>query len=87
MALVTERVAACANIVPGLQSVYTWQGRCERAPEWLLIIKTRIDQYQALEARIRALHPYDVPQIVAVPIVRGFADYLAWIDESVGEIT
>jgi len=81
--LVERELAACVNVVPGLTSVYRWQGRRETAEESLLLIKTRTDAYPALEEAIRALHPYELPEIIAVPIERGLATYLAWIDDGV----
>lgn len=78
-ALVAERLAACVNLVPGLSSVYRWQGRVERAGEVLLLIKTAADRLDALTARLRALHPYELPEIVAVDIAAGLTPYLEWI--------
>jgi len=82
--LVTARLAACVNIGP-VTSVYSWQGQREQDAEVLLIIKTRQDRFPALEQRIRERHPYEVPEIIALPIVAGGADYLRWIDDNVGE--
>jgi periplasmic divalent cation tolerance protein len=82
-AVVPEGLAACVNIVPGLRSIYTWQGRVEDARELLLLIKTRADRLGPLETRIRPLHPYAVPAIVALPVVAGHAPYLSWVSESV----
>jgi periplasmic divalent cation tolerance protein len=78
--LVEERLAACVNILPLAQSIYRWRGKVESAREWLLIIKSRRTVYPRLEARLRELHPYELPEIIAVPIARGLAAYLAWID-------
>lgn len=83
-ALVAERLAACANVVPGLISIYRWQGQVRREAELLLIIKTRGVDYSLLEARIRELHPYEVPEIVALPIQAGAAEYLGWLADSTG---
>lgn len=83
-ALVGERLAACVNIAASVRSVYCWQGEPQNDQELLLIIKTRYDVYAGLEARIQELHPYDVAEIIALPIIAGAADYLAWIDENVG---
>ncbi|MBN1106533.1 MAG: divalent-cation tolerance protein CutA [Deltaproteobacteria bacterium] len=80
-ALVEKRLAACAQIAGPILSVYWWKGRMEEAEEWLLILKTRKDLYDRLEGEIRELHPYDVPEIVAVPLAAGSPDYLRWIDE------
>ncbi len=78
-ALVGERLAACVNIVPIEQSVYRWKGRIESARERLLVIKSERRAYAAIERRLRALHPYELPEIIAVPIAAGLGAYLAWI--------
>ncbi len=78
-----EGLAACVNIIPGLRSVYMWQGKVENADEHLLLIKTRAHCYSRLETVIRRRHPYELPEIVSVPIETGLAEYLAWIDASV----
>lgn len=78
-ALVVERLAACVNRVPGLTSVYLWQGKVERDSETLLLIKTSDSRFDALSARLRELHPYDLPEIIAVPAVRGLPEYLQWV--------
>lgn len=83
-ALVIERLAACASIVPGLISIYRWQGQVRRDAEFLLIIKTRDVVYSLLEARIRELHPYEVPEILALPIQAGSAAYLGWLADNTG---
>lgn len=83
--LVEEGLAACANILPGMESVYRWQGKVERAAETVLILKCRSAGFDALSARVRALHPYEVPCIIALPIAAGLPDYLAWlVNESAG---
>lgn len=82
-ALVGEHLAACVNILPGLESVYRWQGAIEDAPEVLAIIKTTADRYPALANRLRELHPYEVPEIVALPVDRGYPPYLRWVAEAV----
>ena len=84
-ALVDEGLAACVNILPGATSVYSWQGKRESEPEVVLIIKTRQGVYQNLERRLIALHPYELPEVVAVPVVGGSAGYLGWIDEMTGK--
>jgi periplasmic divalent cation tolerance protein len=78
-ALVAERRAACVNIVPGLTSVYAWEGKIERAQEHLLLIKTEVAAFGALETWLKAHHPYELPEVIAVPVVRGSVDYLEWI--------
>jgi periplasmic divalent cation tolerance protein len=80
--LVEERLAACVNILP-VRSVYTWEGKVEDASENMLVIKTAAAAWERLEARVKALHPYDVPEIVALPLARGSRPYLSWIDASV----
>jgi periplasmic divalent cation tolerance protein len=83
-ALVEERLAACANLVPGLTSIYRWEGRIHKDSEVLMLIKTRAEHFPALEARVRAMHPYKVPEIVALRIDSGSAPYLRWIGEETG---
>ena len=78
--LIAERLAACVNILPGLKSVYEWQGAVEMAQEHLLLIKTHQQKYAALEAAIKKLHPYQVPEIIALTIDNGSVDYLKWIN-------
>ena len=82
-ALVEERLAACANIVPQVESIYRWQGKIESGTEVLVIFKTTRERYPAFEQRLRALHPYEVPEIVALDIAAGSSAYLAWIAHSV----
>jgi periplasmic divalent cation tolerance protein len=81
--LVTRGLAACVNVVPGLISIYRWKGKVERDPEHLLVIKTRAERFEALREALVSLHPYDVPEVIALPIVAGHAPYLEWLDESV----
>lgn len=80
--LVEEQLAACVNLIPGLVSVYRWQGAVQQDEEVLLLIKTSQAAYPRLEQRIRALHPYELPEIIAVPIQTGQAEYLQWISDS-----
>lgn len=82
--LVDRRVAACVNIIPGVESVYRWQGAVESASEWLLMIKTRRDQFDALAAALREVHHYEVPELIAVDITAGLPAYLDWIDRESG---
>lgn len=77
--IVAERLAACVNILAPCRSVYRWQGKLEDAEEVPVLIKTSADRYAALEAAIRARHPYELPEIVAVPISRGLPAYLSWL--------
>jgi periplasmic divalent cation tolerance protein len=84
-ALVERRLAACVNVVPGLVSVYRWKGAVERDEERLLVIKTRRDRFDALREAIASLHPYEVPELVALPVEAGNPAYLAWLDAAVAE--
>lgn len=77
--LIEERLAACVNIVPGLTSIYRWQGTIQEDDEALLLIKTAAARLPALMERLRQLHPYDVPEIIAVPIAEGLPAYLNWV--------
>ncbi len=77
--LVAERLAACVNLLPGVTSIYVWQGQEEESAETLALIKTRRELYPALEARLRALHPYEVPEIIAVDVAAGLPAYLQWV--------
>ena len=86
-ALIERRLAACVNILAECTSVYRWQGRLETAVEVPLLIKTRAAIYAEVEAAIKSLHPYELPEIVAVPIERGLPAYLEWVNaETVTEI-
>ena len=78
-ALVEERHAACVNIVPGLTSVYRWQGKVHHDAELLLVIKTTETAYSGAEATIRRLHPDELPEVIAVPLLGGLAGYLDWV--------
>ena len=78
-ALVAERLAACANILPGMRSIYWWQGKIEEAGEAVLVLKTVRQNLDRLTARVKDLHSYSVPCVVALPIAGGNADYLKWI--------
>ena len=79
LALVEEKFAACVNILPRVQSVYRWQGAVESASEIPLLIKSTVGRYAELEAAIRARHPYDVREIIALPITQGLPAYLNWV--------
>lgn len=83
-ALVEERLAACVQVIGPLTSIYWWQEAVEEAQEYLCLIKTRRDRFEALAAAIRTLHPYEVPEILAVPVAAGNPSYLAWLDAAIG---
>lgn len=78
-ALVRERLAACVNLVPGLHSIYRWEGAVEEGEETLLVIKTRQDRCDALEKRVLELHPYDVPEVLVLSVAGGNRAYLDWV--------
>lgn len=80
--LVEEGLAACVNLLPGLQSVYRWQGKLDSASEVLLLVKTTANRYPQLEARLQALHPYELPELVAVKAHGGLPAYLHWVAEA-----
>jgi periplasmic divalent cation tolerance protein len=80
--LVGAHLAACVQILPEMESVYRWQGKIERAPEILLVAKTTRSKFEELEREVRALHSYDTPEIIAVPIVAGSAPYLEWVNQA-----
>ena len=81
-ALVEARLAACVNLLPGLTSIYRWQGQVQRDSELLLMAKTRRDCFAPLCTTLRGLHPYELPEIIAVPMIDGLPTYLSWIDQS-----
>ena len=81
-AVIGERLAACVQTLP-IQSIYTWQGEIAEDNEYLLLIKTRRDRFDRLQSLIVEHHDYEVPQIIALPILQGLHDYLSWIDDSV----
>lgn len=81
-ALVEERLAACVNLVPGVVSTFRWEGQVRQDDECLLIIKTGAGRFEAVRAAITMAHPYDTPEIIALPIIEGDARYLAWLTES-----
>lgn len=83
-ALVDEQLAACVNILPGITSVYSWKGQRQQDSEYLLIIKSCVGVYPRLTQRILALHPYDMPEIIALPIVAGTPAYLDWLRHTTG---
>ncbi len=86
-ALVAERLAACVNLVPQITSVYRWQGAVEEDDEVLIVAKTRADRAERLSARVVELHPYDVPEVIFLPIDGGAEPYLAWLRDACVEET
>jgi periplasmic divalent cation tolerance protein len=82
--LVESRVAACVNIVAGVRSVYRWHGAVESAGEWLLIIKSSRERFGELRATLEKKHSYEVPEVLAVPVVDGAANYLNWLEAQLG---
>ena len=84
-ALVEEQLAACVNILSPIRSIYRWQGQVADDREWLLLIKTQAERFAAVEAQVKALHSYQVPEVIALPIVAGAEGYLRWLQESVSE--
>jgi periplasmic divalent cation tolerance protein len=78
-ALVGESLAACVNRIPGIQSTYRWKGEVTTDVEELLLIKTTAERFEALKERLLALHPYELPELIAVPVERGLAAYLDWV--------
>jgi len=82
-ALINAKLAACVSFTP-IHSVYTWQGQVHKEQEWQLVIKTDLGQFDALAAKVQAVHSYEVPEIIALPIVAGSPAYLQWLAEQVG---
>ncbi len=82
-ALVEAAEAACVNIVPSIRSVYRWEGKVQDEGECLLLIKTSSEKFEAARSRIRQLHTYQVPEVIAIPITAGDPDYLAWLNASI----
>ena len=84
-ALLERRLAACVNVLPGVMSRFWWNGKVDGADEHLLLVKTRVDAFQQIQETITSLHPYELPEVLAVPIADALAPYLRWIDESMEE--
>ncbi len=78
-ALVEEKIAACCNILPAVRSTYRWKGKVYRTEEWMMVIKTRRANFEKLRARVKELHSYAVPEIIALPIVEGHMPYMDWL--------
>ncbi|MFL6515133.1 MAG: divalent-cation tolerance protein CutA [Chthoniobacterales bacterium] len=82
--LVNTGLAACGNILPNVRSIYRWQGKVESADEVLVVFKLAAERYGDFEAKLRALHPYEVPEIIAFHVAEGLPEYLSWVRESCG---
>jgi len=82
---VEKKLAACANILPGVESIYRWKGKVERAREVLMVMKTTVMRLRELEREVKRLHSYDVPEFIALPVTEGSTKYLSWLNESVGK--
>jgi periplasmic divalent cation tolerance protein len=77
--VVRERLAACANLFPALRSIYKWQSKVQDENEVLVLLKTRQEHYERLKARILELHPYEIPEVLGIPVEQGYAPYLEWL--------
>jgi periplasmic divalent cation tolerance protein len=84
-ALVEEQLAACVNLITPVRSIYRWRGNIEDSRECLLLIKTSVRHYAKLEKRVKQLHSYEVPEVLAAPLTHAAADYLKWIGESIAQ--
>ncbi len=82
--LVEERLAACVNIVTGVRSVFSWEGKVEDEPEVLMIVKTQEELFERLSERVKELHPYSVPEVIALPISQGLKEYMDWMGDVTG---
>jgi periplasmic divalent cation tolerance protein len=80
--LVTENFAACANIIPAIESIYRWQGKIEQGNETLVLFKTSAARYSAFQDKLKSLHPYDVPEIICFPLTAGWPPYLRWVADN-----
>jgi periplasmic divalent cation tolerance protein len=83
--LVSERFAACANMLPSVESIYRWKEKMESGNETLVFFKVSEDQQSAFQEKLRSLHPYDVPEIIFVPVASGLQEYLQWVSDNCGQ--
>ncbi|MBI3301406.1 MAG: divalent-cation tolerance protein CutA [Deltaproteobacteria bacterium] len=83
--LVEERLAACVNMLSPIRSIYRWEGKVTDDREWLLLIKTRAERFSAVESRVKALHSYQVPEVIALPITAGAEGYMRWLENETEE--
>jgi periplasmic divalent cation tolerance protein len=83
--LVEEQLAACVNILPPMRSIYRWEGKVVDDREWLMVIKTNAERFPAVESKVKTLHSYQVPEVIALPIIAGAEGYLRWLQESTSE--
>jgi periplasmic divalent cation tolerance protein len=81
--LLDERLIACANIIGPITSIFTWEGKTEKAEEHMILLKTRLELFEKLSEKVKALHSYKVPEIIALPIIKGLNAYLEWLDSSI----
>ncbi|MGQ9625075.1 MAG: divalent-cation tolerance protein CutA [Candidatus Bathycorpusculaceae bacterium] len=84
--LLNEKLIACANLLGPLSSVFAWKGKIKRAEEYLLLMKSRLDLFGKLSERVKALHSYEVPEIIALPITKGLDVYLNWLEDCLGKV-
>jgi periplasmic divalent cation tolerance protein len=82
--LVAENFAACANVIPKIESIYRWQGKIEQGDETLVLFKTTATRFSAFEEKLKSLHPYDVPEVISCKIEAGLPEYLRWVTENSG---
>jgi periplasmic divalent cation tolerance protein len=80
--LVTENFAACANVIPKIESIYCWQGKIQQGDETLVLFKTTAARFAAFQEKLKSLHPYDVPEIISCEVTAGLADYLRWVTQN-----
>jgi periplasmic divalent cation tolerance protein len=80
--LVTENFAACANVIPKIESIYRWQGKIEQGDETLVLFKTTAARFAAFQEKLKSLHPYDVPEIISCEVKAGLPDYLCWVTQN-----